>query len=448
MQELATHSYGEVKIHGHYRPSTVTYGLEGEAALAAKAQIQEALADASNGNLSTSSPYQPASLDSSSRSGPQPSTPFDQLISSLLAASPDKTVPQVGGSDSDLPLTASINNLNTTLLGNTGSTQTSVTNNMDNNLVDQGLLDSWMNILQTFPVPSEGFVPQGSTGSSVSKVSDSNVFDLSDLDDGFDFDFHTPLSITTLESQTPVDSLQPPAQPTGFPTDLSWDVLDLSDSVPLTTNHLVEPTSLASPISQSVHLEHSHTTMSPPPLVPSPMPSMSSFGDPDPTTPNSARWDMSMPDVFAGPEEGGSINEGGIKNDCSFENMGPQDDVINTLPIGQEKQTETEREGKGKKRDFHGIHNAVVKSTLQNQSVRSNPYQAHIAGLVTSIPLPKTAPPRALPSSEKVLNKGDILRRATERRQQLVAEIDRVKTQLWETTIEQGALAYLNKHHS
>ncbi|KAA1467498.1 hypothetical protein DENSPDRAFT_877365 [Dentipellis sp. KUC8613] len=45
----------------------------------------------------------------------------------------------------------------------------------------------------------------------------------------------------------------------------------------------------------------------------------------------------------------------------------------------------------------------------------------------------------------KSANKQDIIRRARDRRAQLMAELERAKVQLWETTIEQGVLAHLAK---
>ncbi|THH20736.1 hypothetical protein EW146_g669 [Bondarzewia mesenterica] len=48
----------------------------------------------------------------------------------------------------------------------------------------------------------------------------------------------------------------------------------------------------------------------------------------------------------------------------------------------------------------------------------------------------------------KSQNKQETIRRARERRQQLVAELERAKVELWETTIEQGVLAHLLKDSS
>jgi len=47
----------------------------------------------------------------------------------------------------------------------------------------------------------------------------------------------------------------------------------------------------------------------------------------------------------------------------------------------------------------------------------------------------------------KALNKQEIIRRAKDRRQQLMVELERAKVELWETTIEQGVLNHLMKDH-
>jgi hypothetical protein len=51
-------------------------------------------------------------------------------------------------------------------------------------------------------------------------------------------------------------------------------------------------------------------------------------------------------------------------------------------------------------------------------------------------------------STKMALDRQTILRRARERREQLVAEIARAKIELWETTIEQGVLVHLSKDNS
>ena len=69
---------------------------------------------------------------------------------------------------------------------------------------------------------------------------------------------------------------------------------------------------------------------------------------------------------------------------------------------------------------------------------------------------PKSAVPPSLmeqrcPSrgsaGNKTLNKQEIIQRAKERRQELVAELEKAKVELWEATIEQGVLSHLMKDH-
>lgn len=48
-------------------------------------------------------------------------------------------------------------------------------------------------------------------------------------------------------------------------------------------------------------------------------------------------------------------------------------------------------------------------------------------------------------ANDKPLNKVDIMQRAEERKKQLMDEINSIRTQLWETTIEQGVLSHMSK---
>ena len=64
------------------------------------------------------------------------------------------------------------------------------------------------------------------------------------------------------------------------------------------------------------------------------------------------------------------------------------------------------------------------------------------------LPLPVLAPPAPRPKNTiSQSRKEEILRRAREKRRQVQQELDRVKTQLWETTIEQAALVHLLKRY-
>jgi hypothetical protein len=48
-------------------------------------------------------------------------------------------------------------------------------------------------------------------------------------------------------------------------------------------------------------------------------------------------------------------------------------------------------------------------------------------------------------SCDKPLNKQELIQRAKDRRQQLLAELEKAKVELWEATIEQGVLNHLMK---
>jgi len=53
-----------------------------------------------------------------------------------------------------------------------------------------------------------------------------------------------------------------------------------------------------------------------------------------------------------------------------------------------------------------------------------------------------------VPSSNRALNKQEVIQRAKDRRQQLVTELEKTKVELWEATIEQGVLNHLTKDYS
>ncbi|KAH9037806.1 hypothetical protein EDB85DRAFT_1819238, partial [Lactarius pseudohatsudake] len=89
----------------------------------------------------------------------------------------------------------------------------------------------------------------------------------------------------------------------------------------------------------------------------------------------------------------------------------------------------------------------IRAATLLLQALISAPSQA-IQSKAQSQPPPshQRRPSRASPGG-KALNKQEIIQRAKERRQQLIAELERAKVELWEATIEQGVLSHLVKDH-
>ena len=88
------------------------------------------------------------------------------------------------------------------------------------------------------------------------------------------------------------------------------------------------------------------------------------------------------------------------------------------------------------------------KSPLPRLSALTDASSSVITNLIsTPFPALGTTPAGATTSSGRLTTekREDILQRARERRSQLVAEIERAKIELWETTIEQGVLAHIAK---
>ncbi|KAG6842303.1 hypothetical protein C0991_010591 [Blastosporella zonata] len=443
----------EPKVHGHYRPSTITYGLQGEAAAAARAQAQEVLADASNSNgkpsVAPSSAPAPPSFQSvqpltseTPVTNPVSSTAFDQLISSLLAATP--------GQNMDLSSNpSSSNNAVAGGLDVAGSSSASNGSQTSEGL-DQGLFDNWMNIFQTFPVaPSNfsspahdiwGLPSQPSTSTPAPVNDDFGFLDFDQTDpnpvDGGSYDFESIFDTSSAAgpSQTSAQPPVPSTTPVFSPQDIAIDPTLLAISIP----------------QSSVVLTSENTLETTPSLAGSPMPSLSSLGDVDPSTPNSATWDLSIPEVFAGSNgeasENGLIGRGGgglagqgmwgfalqntFKQAYNFRQGGAE--YSNAfLEAPSEGRTDASWMSKGKGRDM-ARPPLLLPTASRSESADFSASQR----LLQISDHPTDWPQRT---------KAGILRRATERKKQLMTEIDNVRTQLWETTIEQGVLSHMHK---
>jgi hypothetical protein len=187
-------------------------------------------------------------------------------------------------------------------------------------------------------------------------------------------------------------------------------------------------------------------------LAPSPV---SSVGTPGPATPNPANWEMSMPQVYTAGS--GFDNAWGHQSRLGGQGMwglalrndiletqrlhkAVGDDYADVLLGGQEG---IRKQDKGKGRATQDVQ-LFPTPNVQGQVTRPA-HKPHHGDKNLDVP---TTTSRAAPLTtlKRSSNKEDILRRANERRAQLKAELERVRTQLWETTIEQGVLAQLMKH--
>ncbi|KAG6885675.1 hypothetical protein C0993_011439 [Termitomyces sp. T159_Od127] len=298
-QSTASRVPEEPKVHGHYRPSTITYGLQGEAAAAARAQVQKVLTDASNctkaptaASLSAPIIHQSAQASPSRTSTPQGSAPFDQLISSILAATPSQNLFADRGASlsSDIDGSAS------------APTGPSTPNSAPKN-PDQGPLDNLMNIFfQSFPTSAQdspslnhntscppSLSTPASTGLGFSNL-DSTLADMISADSRwYDFDMFNTGEST---SSTPAPSSHVIQQPE-CPSQKANET-DLPEQ-----GFIIDPALLAISVPTAPVASELPISLEPlPSLRGSPIPSLSSFGDVDPCTPNSVAWDTSIPEVF------------------------------------------------------------------------------------------------------------------------------------------------------
>jgi len=92
----------------------------------------------------------------------------------------------------------------------------------------------------------------------------------------------------------------------------------------------------------------------------------------------------------------------------------------------------------------------VTPSISRGPSATPRPWSAAsgtAAPLRSSSLMDQQRRPSRASAGSKVMNKQEIIQRAKERRQQLVAELEKAKVELWEATIEQGVLSHLMKDH-
>lgn len=398
----------EVRVHGYYKPETAVYGLGQRVTTQ---QGSEVLTDASNGRKGTQSAAVGVTQLSRPLTSPetQPQTPFDQFISSLLAASTDQgssshVSPISTSAPPDLPLGAS---------GNTESLTVQSQNEGD----DRVLFDSWINALQALPVPSEGFSqsqqPSSSDAPPLHSSDDFGFFDptLPCFDWNGAFEEGSLSSIMTEFGSSGMNV----GQPTVFA-----DISHLAEQ-----DYLIDPELLA--VSKPNNERRSEESL-PASLAPSPIPSMSSSGDSDPKTPTSSGWDMTLPgidvDGSAMLEDSLRLNEGshGLQGNNESNASGDLTFFNGAMSVD-----------KGKGREV--VPSAISLSSSTVSDAQEAAFRALLADQGSELCL-------SLPSSSQA-SKDEVLRRGHERKKRLEEELQRVRLQLWETTVEQAALSHL-----
>ena len=329
---------------------------------------------------------------------------FDNLILSLVGATPDQYSGPAPTKSQDGNMLNPVDDSSTTT-------------------DKQGLFNTWMTLLQAFPVAFDT-PPQSQSQSSPTTSKDSTP----GLDD---FVFTNTMGNDLGESFSTTGSSEDP------------DALF---------------SSMLNSLPQDIPVPSSRDQQ-----AVSPVPSISSSGVADPTTPTFSAWDMSMPDIFTG---GGGDNAQGMFRHTLWDNFsqgayrgstvgGGWDEVGQITGdgmMGEENMTPKAGEGKGKAKEVLStnplgcLSEDAMPPPIETQSVDIAPSTNEQQECPTPVQDPQ--PPLARPKNTfSQSRKEEILKYARAKRKEVQEELDRVKTQLWETTIEQAALIQLLKRH-
>ncbi|KAJ4494948.1 hypothetical protein C8J55DRAFT_498016 [Lentinula edodes] len=367
------------KVEGHYRLETTLYGLPDM-----PLQDIDILADASNNPVKSS--------DLPVRSSPAPeSSPFDELLASLLTVSPKS---------GDLnEAAASPSNLGS-LFANTGAQESTPE-------LDQSVIDNWMSIFQTYQVPAslEETTTYFSDSSSLAPqiAGPSSIPDLP-LDLGPWAGVSNGPGDGNLLPHSVV-SLYPPSNIGGRPqTDshssdsTSFDLKSVAPS----TNPTPWDTKLVTPMLPTAGYLDAFNS-----LIPTSSPK--EYGEP--------YFSSGMMEEGLGGGSGGHLPMGLMDR--------PQE-----LP------------GFDQPAKHPPNFSAVPLSALFPALAHHMPPPPTITGTSSVFTPPAVRPYNP---SGRTIDKVDLLSRARERRAQLADEILKTRTQLWETTIEHGVLTRLAK---
>ncbi|KAK2463397.1 hypothetical protein APHAL10511_004483 [Amanita phalloides] len=382
-----------------------------------------------------------------------PETSLDQLISSLLAAS--------------FPTNAQGGDICGTGAGAAFDPSTVFVNSISGEDVNDGLIDSWMNVFETFPIPSDGFASDLDTSfQEQQRALGASNFDLFNMASTLDFGLTTPLlSLESISTSTTVTSTVP--FPQLFPENaLQEDAEQFLRDIglePIPTCHSTQYHSTddimndpPSALSQSqprplVDMDKfndftqsnptsDETSGAPALSAPSPIPSASSASSVgDPSTPTSALWESGTLDiVFAQHNQDPSSSQG--------ERQQQHDDDEGSETRRFTAQEKGKWKGNGKDRENPGLDQDADAERAPATAPPDVPPSLETSTLGSqSDPFPTVLSRSTSPPGQKKLNKQEIIHRAQERRRQLVEELERVKMQLWETTIEQSVLVELQK---
>ncbi|KDQ59245.1 hypothetical protein JAAARDRAFT_33967 [Jaapia argillacea MUCL 33604] len=408
LQKQKEHEHRQSQnVWGYYRPITATYGQVVRKPQPTPAQTEPStLTDVTNESHLVRHPGSPSSSEHThhpiSPSITDQQLSLDQLIASLLPSGlsqDDPSLVQQG-------------------LGNPAA---------EHGLPQQELttdIESWMSILETFP--------------SMEIDNDSKGEDFSMSLDGLDF---PPSTSTPTTANTPSTSGLPPANSNPSQRN-SQPLPDFMIDPVLLALSVSHPSTLLVPRDESEHTDAASVgtgMLSTPSLTASPMPSSSSLADP--LTPSN--WDAVFTDVdiFAGDQVEDPVDAASVL--LQLASTSPSQMASCSTFTAQGIVSPSETLITQANQVPHLPPPAPTTRSLAFPTPLDPPTTVSAANLLR--PARSIAGPGRASVAKSTTNKDDVLRRAKERRRQLVAEIERAKVQLWESTLEQGVLTHLAK---
>ena len=439
------------RVNGHYRPEAASYGSTTDQTALAKTQALQDTSNASRTSRSadTSAAASPTGVQVVNNAQSSTMTTFDQLNASIDAVAPDH------GSSNGFVTQPGFNHLS----GSRQDLMFSTPTEAPSFGADQPMFDTWMNFLEQFPMTFGGSSDNSAAFSS-EPVSHSSTpgldqFNLSSMMSG---NPNPDPSIASSEFDAMMSSMLGQHHMPG--NDVS--MMDNNPVFPAFDNSALGENTFASTSGPVGGVMDGNLGVIDPSLqIASPVASTSSVGSNDPVTPIATDWDLTVPDVTIGGVESNVEGQGmwrsslwevifgsyrdsvgwDVGNDVGLQSLSD----FGVLPEVAEKSPDAAPPvDKGKGRAVEPLANASPLLTAKRPLPPPNPAQMIFQAMLDP-KLRAPISPLPPPATSRKLRKDEILQRAQEKRRLIQEELDKVKMQLWETTIEQATLVQLVK---
>jgi hypothetical protein len=442
------------RVNGHYRPEAASYGSTTDQTALAKTQVLQDTSNASRTSRSAdagsaASHVSPTGVQVVNSAQSSATATFDELNSSIDAVAPDQ------GSSGGFVTQPGFNNLS----GSRQDLMFSTPTEAPSFGADQPMFDTWMNFLEQFPMTfggsSDNSAAFTSEPASHSSTPGLDQFNLSSMMGG---NPNSDPSIASSEFDAMMSSML--GQHHMPSNDVS--MVDSNPVFPAFDNSASGENTFASTSGPVGGIMDGNLGVIDPSLqIASPVASTSSVGSNDPVTPIATDWDLTVPGVTIGGVENNVEGQGMWRSFLWKDIFGSYQDPVGwdvgndvglqslsdfgVLPEVAEKIPDAAPPmDKGKGRAVEPLENASPLLSANRPLPPPNPAQMIFQAMLDP-KLRTCIPPLPAPATSRKLRKDEILQRAQEKRRLIQEELDKVKMQLWETTIEQATLVQLVK---